>query len=225
MPETSADGCLFISTGPRRMSTGPGRDVTFLAKAWASGEQDALNQLVQHVYAELHRLAHGYMRGERPGHALQTTALVNEAYLRLAVANAADCPDRRYFFGVCARLMRQILVDWARMQRSQKREGEANALELRPEVLPDPHSEPDLVAVDDALESLARLDPRKAQIVELRFFGGLTVDETAEALNVSPGTVARDWAIAKLFLRRELSRGLHVNLDRTDTGHGSRTLG
>ncbi len=179
-------------------------EVTGLLAAWRGGDEDALNQLVPLIYSELHRLAHYYMRAERPGHALQTTALINEAYLRVADAKLDDCPDRNYFLGVCARVMRQVLTDWARTQQSLKRKGNLNALELNESILPAAPSNPDLLAIDEALGHLADVDARKAQIVELRFFGGLSVDEIAKVLDVSVGTVARDWTIAKAFLRREL---------------------
>jgi RNA polymerase sigma-70 factor (ECF subfamily) len=180
-------------------------DVTQLVQAWGRGEQTALQQLVPLVYSELHRLAHRFMKGERAGHGLQTTALINEAYLRLLDAKLEACPGRSYFFGVCARLMRQILVDWARSQQSLKRQGDLRPVELNEALAVDPSSDPSLVAVDDALNALAALDPRKAEIVELRFFGGLTIEETAEALNISVGTVSRDWGIARTFLHRQLS--------------------
>jgi len=173
------------------------------------GEEAALDQLVPLVYSELHRLAHHYMRDERPGHALQTTALINEAYLRLAGAKLEACPDRNYFLGVCARVMRQILVDWARSQQALKRQGGLNALELREALTPSPGSHtgthPELPALDEALQALAAVDERKAEIVEMRFFGGFSVSEIAQTLGVSEGTVARDWTIAKAFLRRHLS--------------------
>ncbi len=179
--------------------------LTQLVQAWSRGEQSALDELIPQVYAELHRLAHHYMRNERSGHALQTTALINEAYLRLATSKLEDCPSRSYFFGVCARIMRQILVDWARSQQSLKRQGDLRPVELKEALAAvDPKSDPDLIAIDIALEKLAVLDPRKAQIVELRFFGGLSIEEAAEALNVSVGTVSRDWSIARAFLHREL---------------------
>jgi len=192
------------------MSSTPCSDeVTELVQAWGRGEQTALEQLVPLVYAELHRLAHHYMKGERPGHGLQTTALINEAYLRLSKANLEDCPGRSYFFGVCARLMRQVLVDWARTQQSLKRQGGLRPVELKEALAAvDRASDPDLVSVDDALKKLAQLDPRKAEMVELRFFGGLSIEETAQAMGISVGTVSRDWNIARAFLHRQL-RGKH----------------
>lgn len=187
-------------------STPCSSEVTELVQAWSRGEQTALEQLVPLVYAELHRLAHHYMKGERPGHGLQTTALINEAYLRLVDARLEICPGRAYFFGVCARIMRQVLVDWARSQQSVKRQGERNALALNEAIASrGPGSDIDLAEVDNALNELAALDPRKAEIVELRFFGGLSIEETARALGISVGTVSRDWGIARTFLHRQLS--------------------
>jgi RNA polymerase sigma factor (TIGR02999 family) len=175
-------------------------------QAWSRGEQTALEQLVPLVYAELHRLAHHHMKGERPGHGLQTTALINEAYLRLVDARLEECPGRAYFFGVCARIMRQVLVDWARTQQSLKRRGERNPLELNEALAAQQAgSHSDLVAIDEALNALAALDPRKAEIVELRFFGGMSIEETAQALDISVGTVSRDWGIARAFLHRQLT--------------------
>jgi len=186
-------------------STPCSNEVTELVQAWGRGEQTALEQLVPLVYAELHRLAHHYMKGERPGHGLQTTALINEAYLRLSNAKLDDCPGRSYFYGVCARLMRQVLVDWARTQQSLKRQGGLRPVGLEEALAAvDPASDPDLVAVDDALKKLAELDPRKAQMVEFRFFGGLSIEETAQAMGISVGTVSRDWNIARAFLHRQL---------------------
>ena len=160
------------------MSSTASTDVTELVEAWSRGEQSALEKLVPMVYAELHRLAHHYMKGERPGHGLQTTALVNEAYLRLVKAKLEDCPGRAYFFGVCARLMRQVLVDWARTHQSLKRQGDLRPVELKEALVASaPTADPDLVAIDEALEELAAIDPRKAEIVELRFFGGLALSK------------------------------------------------
>jgi RNA polymerase sigma-70 factor (ECF subfamily) len=186
-------------------STPCSNEVTELVQAWGRGEPAALEQLVPMVYAELHRLAHHYMQGERPGHGLQTTALINEAYLRLVAARLEACPGRAYFFGVCARLMRQVLVDWARAQQSLKRQADCNPVALNEALASSTSSDPDLVAVDDALNALSVVDPRKAEIVELRFFGGLSIEETAQSLNISVGTVSRDWGIARTFLHRYLS--------------------
>jgi RNA polymerase sigma factor (TIGR02999 family) len=185
-------------------SSGP--QVTQLLQAWSEGDQGALDQLMPMVYEELHRLARGYMADERPGHTLQATALVNEAYLRLAHSEHGGWRDRAHFFAVSARVMRRILVDWARSRRAQKRGSDVPALELQENlaILPG-KSGNDLIAIDDALQTLAAFDSRKSQIVEMRFFGGLSVKETAEVLTVSEETVRRDWNMAKSWLRRELS--------------------
>lgn len=183
------------------------RDVTQLLRAWGEGDERALEHLTPLVYDELHHAAKRYMAHERAGHTLQTTALVNEVYLRLVDSARTNWQDHAHFFAVCAKMMRRILVDWARSRRAAKRGGEARQIEL--ETVPDVALEPatDLVALDDALNALAALDQRRSQMVELRFFGGLSVEETAEVLKVSPETVMRDWKLAKSWLRRELSRG------------------
>jgi RNA polymerase sigma factor (TIGR02999 family) len=180
--------------------------VTGLLLAWRGGDEAALEQLVPLVHEELHRIARGCMRGERAGHSLQATALVNEAYLRLIGAQQVDWQNRVHFLAVSARLMRRILVDFARSKRYQKRGGGAQAVSLD-EALVVVEPGKDLVALDDALEALAKMDERKARVVEMRFFGGLTVEETASALGVSPDTVMRDWRIAKAWLLRELRSG------------------
>jgi RNA polymerase sigma factor (TIGR02999 family) len=185
-------------------SSGP--QVTQLLEAWSEGDQGALELLMPIVYEELHRLAQRYMADERPGHTLQATALVNEAYLRLANSGGGGWHDRAHFFAVSARVMRRILVDWARSRRAQKRGSDVPALELQENLAVVPgRSGNDLIAIDDALTTLAALDSRQSQIVEMRFFGGLSVKETAEVLTVSEETVRRDWKVAKSWLRRELS--------------------
>jgi RNA polymerase sigma factor (TIGR02999 family) len=173
--------------------------------AWSQGDKGAFDKLIPIVYRELHRLAHRYMSHERPGHTLQTTALIHEAYDRLIDTPHVDWRDRTHFFAVCAQLMRRILVDYARSRRYQKRGGDIRLVPLE-EALTTP-LEPgrDLVALDEALTALASVDSRKAQVVELRFFGGLTAEETAEVLKVSPDTVLRDWKMAKVWLLRELT--------------------
>jgi RNA polymerase sigma factor (TIGR02999 family) len=184
--------------------------ITELLKAWEAGDPSALDRLTPVVYEELRRLAHAYMRREGAGHSLQTTALVHEAYLRLAKIEGAAWKDRAHFFAVCARIMRRILVDDARKRLSEKRGGHAERqAEGVMDVLPalDPHRAQELCAIDDALTSLAEIDARRAKVIELRFFGGLSVDETAEALRVSPQTVMRDWKLARAWLTRELRRG------------------
>jgi RNA polymerase sigma factor (TIGR02999 family) len=157
------------------------------------------------VYGELHRLAHRYMVHERAGHTLQTTALVNEAYLRLIDANGVDWQDRTHFFAICANLMRRILVDFARTRGYQKRGGNTRKVSLDESLLVSPEPDVDLVKLDDALKALAGVDPRKAKVVELRFFGGLSEEEAAEVLKVSRDTVKRDWRLAKVWLLEEMS--------------------
>jgi RNA polymerase sigma factor (TIGR02999 family) len=181
------------------------QQITRLLQSWQEGNQSALDELVPMVYAELHRLAHHYMSGERTDHTLQTTALVNEAYIRLVDSAHANWENRSHFFGVCAQVMRRILVDWARSRKALKRGGVASSLELNEALAAVKEPSTDLVAVDDALQVLAAVDPRKARVIELRFFGGLSVSETAEVLKVSEETVHRDWRLAKSWLRRELS--------------------
>jgi RNA polymerase sigma-70 factor, ECF subfamily len=177
-----------------------------LLQSWSQGDQGALDKLVPLVYDDLHRLAHRYMAGERPGHTLQTTALVNEAYLRLAGSAQATREDRIHFFAACSRAMRQILVDWARARRAAKRGGDLPTLELQEALAVSGRPTADLVAIDDALTALAAVDARKSRVVELRFFGGLSVQETAQALKISEESVQRDWKLAKSWLRRELRK-------------------
>jgi RNA polymerase sigma factor (TIGR02999 family) len=182
-------------------------DVTSLLAAWSEGDEAALARLVPQVYAELHRLAHHYMRAERPGHTLQTTALVNEAYLRLVDTKRIRWESRAHFLGVAAQAMRRILVDAARGHGAQKRGGAALHVTLDGVAVPAPQRDDALVALDEALTALAAVDARKSRVVELRYFGGLTVAETAAVLHVSPETVQRDWHVAKAWLLRELSGG------------------
>ncbi len=182
------------------------QEVTQLLQAWCRGEQSALDRLVPLVYAELHRLAHIYMVRERPGHSLQTSALVNEAYLRLIDANQVEWQDRAHFFAISANVMRRILVEFGRSRRSGRRGGDAVKLEFEDGLVSPMAKGSDLVALDDALSALAEMDPREAKVVELRFFGGLSVEETAEVLKVSGRTVMRDWDHAKLWLLKELRR-------------------
>ena len=179
-------------------------EITQLLHDWGQGDPNALDKLLPLVEGELHKLAHHYMARERRGHTLQTTALVNEVYMRLVRARDLPWQDRAHFFAVCARSMRRILTDYARARRYSKRGGGAPRVSL--EVVPEVTSKPrtDFVALDDALNRLATLDERKSQAVELRYFGGLSVEETAEVLKVSPETVKRDWKFAKAWLSREL---------------------
>ena len=182
----------------------PSTAVTRWLVAWGSGDQSALQRLMPVVHGELRRLARREMRRERPGHTLQTTALVNEAYMRLVDMSGVSWNDRAHFFAMSARLMRRILVDHARARRYQKRGGGARPVPFDEGLTVVSEPGTDLVALDDALEALARLDPRKGQVVELRFFGGLSVEEAALALDVSPSTVMRDWRLAKAWLLKEL---------------------
>jgi RNA polymerase sigma-70 factor, ECF subfamily len=179
--------------------------VTQLLAAWGAGDQSAHDELMPLVYEELRRLAHRYMSRERPGHTLQTSALVNEAYLRLVDQKNVRWQDRAHFFGIAARLMRQILVDYARRRRYKKRGGEARLMSLDEALVVSEERAADVMALDDALKTLAEIDPRQSQIVELRFFGGLSIEETAQVLEVSPGTVMRDWTLAKAWLHRAVS--------------------
>jgi len=181
-------------------------DVTALLQAWSLGDEQALSRLMPLVYGELRRLARRHMAGERASHTLQTTALVNEVYVRLVDVRVTTVQDRAHFLALCARLMRNILVDFARSRRYLKRGGAARHVELEEALLVSAAADPDLVALDEALQGLAAFDARKAQVVELRFFGGLTVEETAAALDVSPETVMRDWKMARTWLLRELDR-------------------
>jgi RNA polymerase sigma factor (TIGR02999 family) len=185
-------------------------EITRLLQAWSEGDKSALERLVPLVYEELHRLAHHYMARERHGHTLQTSALLNEAYLRLVDSAKPGWQNRVHFFAVSAQVMRRILVDWARSRQASKRGGEARPLELEEALVEADAPGANLVALDDALKALAALDPRKSEVVELRFFGGLSVEETAEVLKVSPETVMRDWKFAKSWLRRELSKEKRV---------------
>ena len=179
--------------------------VTQLLRAWGNGDQQALERLTPLVYEELHRVAHRYMADERAGHTLQTTALVNEVYLRLVDVRGVSWQNRAHFFAICARTMRRILIDFARSRQYQKRGGEAVSVALDDALGVSAQPAADLVALDDALKGLGKLDPRKTQVVELRFFGGLSVEETAEVLKISPDTVMRDWKFARAWLARELS--------------------
>ncbi len=181
------------------------QEVTQLLVAWSHGDQAALDRLLPMVYDELHRLAHRYMRRENPGHSLQTTALVHEAYLRLTEGKPVNWQNRTHFFAVSANVMRRILVDIANANGAQKRGGNLHHVPLDEALVISEDREADLVALDDALNALAKIDARKSQVIELRFFGGLSVEETAEALKVSPDTVLRDWRLAKSWLMRELS--------------------
>ena len=210
--------CILLGYNPVTMSEhktqGMALDnVSQLLRAWSDGDQLALGQLTPVVYAELHRLAHRYMRLERDGHGLQTTALVNEAYIRLVDYKRMQWQNRAHFFAVSAQLMRRILVEHARRHNLKRGRGVQHvSLDEAVVVSGDPGV--DFVALDDALNALARIDPRKVQVVEMRFFAGLSVEETAIVLKVSPVTVRRDWSSAKIWLYRELT-------GETDDGLGS----
>jgi RNA polymerase sigma factor (TIGR02999 family) len=206
-------------------STRPGDDeaphpplgeVSGLLRAWGDGDRAALDRLTPIVYDELRRLASRYMRGERPGHSLQTTALVNEAYVRLVDYKRMQWQNRAHFFAVSSQLMRRILVDHAR-SHNVKRGGGVPHVSLEEAALVSAGRAADLVALDDAMNLLARLDGRKVRVVEMRFFGGLTVEETAEVLKVSPVTVRREWSSAKVWLYRELAGGTGDGLGTLET--------
>jgi RNA polymerase sigma-70 factor (ECF subfamily) len=180
--------------------------VTQLLQAWGAGDEKALEQLMPLVYNELHRLAQRYMASEQTGHPLQTTALVHEVYLRLVGIQNLDWQNRSHFYALCARLMRRILIDFARSQNYQKRGGQIAHIELEESATVSTMVGAELLAVDEALNQLASVDRRKSEVVELKFFGGLTVDEIAATLKVSPETVMRDWKLAKAWLLRELGQ-------------------
>jgi RNA polymerase sigma factor (TIGR02999 family) len=182
----------------------PTLEVTDLLTAWGGGDQSALEKLVPLVHAELHRLARRQMTHERRDHTLQTSALVNEAYLRLIDLSRVRWQDRAHFFAMSSRLMRRILVDHARTRKSIKRNVGGERASFDEALVVSDESSVDLIALDDALQALETFDPRKSQVIEMRFFGGLSIEETAEALHVSPETVKRDWRLAKLWLLREL---------------------
>jgi RNA polymerase sigma factor (TIGR02999 family) len=178
------------------------QEVTQLLHAWRRGEEGALDKLMLLVYAELHRLAHIYMSREKPGRTLQTSAVVNEAYLRLIDAQQVDWKDRTHFFAISSNLMRRILVEFARSRGRHKRGGDVQKVEFDEALALASKRSADLVALDDALNALAAFDERKAKVIEMRFFGGLSVEETAEMLQVSPDTVMRDWRLARVWLWR-----------------------
>ena len=191
------------------MNTASRQDVTGWLRAWSQGDETALEKLTPLVYGELHQRARRLMGRERVGHSLQPTALIHEAYLRLVGPSPMDCCDRSHFYALAARLMRQILVDHARARGRQKRGGAARPITFD-ETMIGPHEAPDLVRLDDALQALAETDERKSRVIELRFFGGFSVDDVADILDVSPQTVLRDWRLAKAWLQREMKRGDRV---------------
>jgi RNA polymerase sigma factor (TIGR02999 family) len=179
--------------------------ISELLAQWQAGDAGALHSLIPVVYNELRRLAHNYLRKERPDHTLQSSALVHEAYLRLARQGGVHFENRAHFFAISAQLMRQILVEYARRRSAAKRDG-GRRVTLEGAASLQKEQTVDLLALDEALQGLARLDPQQSRIVELRFFGGLSIEETAQALNISPATVKRDWATARLWLHHEMSR-------------------
>lgn len=183
--------------------------VTQLLVAWGSGDQAALDQLMPLVYDELHQIAHRYLRRERAEHTLQTTALVNEAYLKLAGEKNKDWQNRAHFFAVAANMMRHLLVDYARTRNRARRGGAAQQVPLDDALIVAPERATELLVLDDALTSLEQFDARKSRIAELRYFGGLSVEETAAVLHVSPTTILREWRLTKAWLHQEMSRGNH----------------
>jgi RNA polymerase sigma factor (TIGR02999 family) len=182
------------------------QEVTRLLARWGQGDREALDVLTPLVYNELRRLAKAYLRRERPDHTLEGTALVHEAYLRLIDQRQVEWKSRNQFFGLAAELIRRILVDHARARVAAKRGGSSFKLSLDDAIAPAEEKDLDLVALDDALQALARADPQQSRVVELRYFGGLTIEETAQILGISPATVKRDWVMAKAFLKREMLR-------------------
>jgi RNA polymerase sigma factor (TIGR02999 family) len=194
-----------LSGGESMRRAASAHDVTLLLRAWGDGSKEALDRLAPLVYRELHGIAGRLMAGERANHTLQATALVNEAYLRLVDARQVSWQDRAHFFGICARAMRQILVDHARSRASAKRGGDQVVIELDDALAAGGSPAAGLLELDDALNRLAQFDPRKCQVVEMRYFGGLSIEETAEALKVSAETVRRDWNMAQAWLHRELT--------------------
>jgi len=199
------------------MNEGGANDVSTLLRAWSGGDQGALDRLTPIVYKELHRLASRYMKGERSGHSLQATALVNEAYMRLADYKRMQWQDRAHFFAVSAQVMRRILVEHAR-RHNLKRGGGVPHVSLGEAVVVAGTQDTDLIVLDDAMNALARIDPRKVQVVEMRFFGGLSVEETAEVLHVSAVTVKREWRAAKLWPYRKLTGGTTDGLQAMERG-------
>jgi RNA polymerase sigma factor (TIGR02999 family) len=191
------------------MTTHSTHDVTVLLQAWSRGDEEALQKLIPLVYRDLRQAARRYMAGEKSGHILQTTALVNEAYLRLVDVQKVSWKNRAHFLAMCAQLMRRILTDFARSRGYQKRSGKLNRVTFTEALWVAPQSGTDLAALDAAMKKLAAVDERKSRVVEMRFFGGLTVQESAEVLKVSQDTVMRDWKFAKVWLLRELNGEEH----------------
>lgn len=201
---------------------GDPHEVTLLLSALTRGDEQAGEKLVSLVYDELRRLARSYMRRERTDHTLQATALVHEAYLKLVEQRSANWQSRAHFFGVAAQVMRRILIDHARGHQRQKRGGEYEKVVLNEALVFSPEQSAELLAVDEALERLAKLDERQARVVELRFFGGLSVEEAAAVLDISPKTVKRDWSVAKAWLYADLKE--HHGIDASAMGDGKRSV-
>ena len=188
----------------------PATEVSLLLRGWRNGDNKALHALVPLVYKELRRLAHFQLQKERPDHTLQSAALVHEAYLRLIGLNPPEWESRTHFFAIAAQLMRQILVDYARRHRAAKRGGGVRKLALEDATTPSRRKDVDVIALDDALKALAKFDRRQSQVVELRFFAGLSLEEISEVLEIAPATVQRDWTAARAWLHREISRSAQV---------------
>jgi RNA polymerase sigma factor (TIGR02999 family) len=195
-------------------------EITQLLHAWRGGDSQALERLTEVVYHELHRMAQRYMARERDGHTLQTTALIGEVYVRLVKVNEVEWHDRAHFFAVCAQMMRRILTDFARSHGYQKRGAGAPHIPLDEALVISAEPRIDLVSLEQALTRLGETDLRKSKVVEMRFFGGLTVEQTAEVLQISPETVTRDWNVARAWLLRELDGGAHTE-ERGGTGYGA----
>lgn len=195
---------LMRNPSDKPLNESPPHEITKLLKDWSGGDSTALDKLIPLVYEELHQLAHQHMRHERAGHLLQTSALINEAYLRLVDQPDLTIENRAHFFGVAARLMRQILVDEARKRNSAKRGGDFIQVSFTEATNLAQEQAASVVALDDALKRLETIDTRQSEIVELRFFGGLSIEDTAEVLKVSPGTVMRDWTFARAWLKNEM---------------------
>jgi len=219
----------FLKRGKETMPMPSPKNLTKLLVDWRNGDQEALNTLIPLVYEELHRVARRYLRHERPNHTLQTTALVHEAYLRLVDENDGNWRNRAQFIVVASQLMRHILVDYARNHNAAKRGGNFARVSFNEQMIVTENKGPDLMELDEALNRLATIDPEQSRVVELRVFGGLTVEETAEVLAVSPRTVKREWSMAKAWLHRQLSRqssspvetDKEIDGDSGDDGHTS----
>jgi len=187
------------------MSEQPSGDVTQLLQAWSEGDKQALDELIPIVYAEIHRIAHNYLQRERPGQKLETTELVNEAYLQLVRQRRVRWQNRSHFFGVAAQLMRRVLAEQARRRKAAKRGAGAEPISLDLTAIGTANDSVDFADLDEALQRLTVLDPRQGQLVELRFFGGLSIEETAEVMRLSPATIKREWSSARAWLRHELA--------------------